>query len=59
VKLASIADHRKVADAIMTGDVQTAETAMRYLIQEALDLILSAQAAAAKAPRSRRQSAEI
>jgi hypothetical protein len=32
---------------------------MRYLIQEALDLILSAQAAAAKAPRSRRQSAEI
>ena len=58
VKLASIADHKKVADAIMAGDVQTAEIAMRGLIQEALDLIQSAQAAAAKAPRSRRQAAE-
>jgi hypothetical protein len=32
---------------------------MRSLIQEALDLIQSAQAAAAKAARSRRQAAEI
>lgn len=58
VKLASIADHKKVADAIMAGDAQTAETAMRGLIQEALDLIRSAQATAAKAPRSRKQAAE-
>jgi DNA-binding FadR family transcriptional regulator len=58
VKLASIADHKKVADAIMAGDAQAAESAMRGLIQEALDLIRSAQANAAKAPRSRRQAAE-
>jgi DNA-binding FadR family transcriptional regulator len=58
VKLASIADHKKIADAIMAGNVQAAEIAMRSLIQEALDLIQSAQAAAAKAPRSRRQAAE-
>ncbi len=59
VKLASIADHKKVADAIMAGDAQTAESAMRGLIQEALDLIRSAQANAAKATRSRKQAAEI
>jgi DNA-binding FadR family transcriptional regulator len=59
VKLASIADHKKIADAIMAGNVQAAEIAMRSLIQEALDLIQSAQAAAAKSPRSRRQTAEI
>jgi DNA-binding FadR family transcriptional regulator len=59
VKLASIADHKKVADAIMAGDAHTAETAMRNLIQEALDLIRGAQANAAKAPRSRKQAAEI
>ena len=58
VKLASVADHKKVADAIMAGDVQTAETAMRGLIQEALDLIRSAQANAPKASRSRKQTAE-
>jgi DNA-binding FadR family transcriptional regulator len=58
VKLASIADHKRVADAIMAGDAQTAETAMRSLIQEALDSIRSAQASAPKAPRSRKQTAE-
>jgi DNA-binding FadR family transcriptional regulator len=58
VKLASIADHKKVADSIMAGNAQAAETAMRSLIQEALDLIRGAQANAAKAPRSRRQIAE-
>ena len=59
VKLAGIADHKKVADAIMAGDAHAAETGMRYLIQEALDLIRSAQANAAKAQRSRKQAAEI
>jgi DNA-binding FadR family transcriptional regulator len=54
VKLASIADHKKIADAIMAGNVQAAEIAMR-----SLDLIQSAQAAAANSPRSRRQTAEI
>lgn len=39
VKQASAADHRKVSDAILAGDATTAEAAMRYLIQEALDLI--------------------
>jgi DNA-binding FadR family transcriptional regulator len=55
----SIADHKVVADAIMAGDAQTAETAMRSLIQEALDLIRSAQANAAKAPRPRKRGAKI
>jgi DNA-binding FadR family transcriptional regulator len=59
VKLASIADHKKVADAVMAGDAQTAETAMRSLIQEALDLIRGAQTNAARAPRSRKRGAEI
>ena len=59
VKLASVADHKKVADAIMAGDAQTAETAMRGLIQEALDLVCSAQANAAKASRSGKRIVEI
>jgi DNA-binding FadR family transcriptional regulator len=39
VELASIADHRKVADAIFAGRAAAAQEAMRRLIQEALDLI--------------------
>ena len=42
VKLASVADHKKVADAIVAGDAPAAEDAMRILIQEALDLIRAA-----------------
>src|ERR1700729_3419382 len=34
VRLASVADHKKVADAIIAGNVAKAEAAMEYLIQE-------------------------
>jgi DNA-binding FadR family transcriptional regulator len=50
VKLASIDDHKKVADAIVMGDAPAAEAAMRSLIQEALDLIRSAQENALRPP---------
>jgi DNA-binding FadR family transcriptional regulator len=39
VRLGSVADHRKVADAIIAGNPAAASEAMRKLIQEALDLI--------------------
>jgi hypothetical protein len=39
VKLASVADHKKVADAIIAGKPLAAGKAMRSLIQEALNLI--------------------
>jgi DNA-binding FadR family transcriptional regulator len=39
VKLASSADHKKVADAIIAGRPAAAHDAMRKLIQEAMDLI--------------------
>jgi DNA-binding FadR family transcriptional regulator len=39
VQLASVADHKKVADAIIAGKSAVAAEAMRKLIQEALDLI--------------------
>src|SRR5580704_5567505 len=39
VQLASIADHKKVADAIIAGKSDQAGEAMRKLIQEAMDLI--------------------
>ena len=39
VRRASVPDHRKISDAILAGDPEAAETAMRALIQEALDLI--------------------
>jgi DNA-binding FadR family transcriptional regulator len=39
VRLASVADHKKVADAIVAGKVSRAGEAMHSLIQEALDLI--------------------
>lgn len=39
VRLASVADHEKVADAIIAGRPKAAAAAMRALIQEALNLI--------------------
>jgi len=39
VQLASVADHKKVADAIIAGRSAAAGEAMRKLIQEALDLM--------------------
>ncbi len=39
VRLASVADHKKVADAIVAGKPAVAGEAMRKLIQEALDII--------------------
>lgn len=42
VRLASVADHQKVADAIFAGDADGAAQAMRHLIEEAMALIESA-----------------
>jgi DNA-binding FadR family transcriptional regulator len=44
VALASVADHKKVADAIIAGKPAAAGEAMRKLIQEALDLITKREA---------------
>jgi DNA-binding FadR family transcriptional regulator len=44
VQLASIADHKKVADAILAGKSVAAGQAMYKLIQEALDLICKREA---------------
>jgi DNA-binding FadR family transcriptional regulator len=44
VRLASVADHKKVADAIIAGRPAAAAEAMRKLIQEALDLIAKREA---------------
>jgi DNA-binding GntR family transcriptional regulator len=41
VKFASVLDHKRVADAIIAGDVTGAERSMRALIQEALDLMMA------------------
>ena len=51
VRLASIEDHRKVAEAIVAGDAQLAATRMRALIQEALDLIHKANRSGTKPER--------
>jgi DNA-binding FadR family transcriptional regulator len=42
-RLASVAAHKSVADAIISGDAALAEDRMRALIQEALDLIVGAE----------------
>ena len=55
VRLASVADHKRVSDAILAGDAAEAETAMRELIQEALDLIQKAEAASKSDARARLQ----
>jgi DNA-binding FadR family transcriptional regulator len=44
VRLASVEDHKTVSDAILAGDAKAAEVAMRFLIQEALDLMTTAAA---------------
>jgi DNA-binding FadR family transcriptional regulator len=56
VRLASVMDHRRVADAIIAGDAPGAETAMRSLIQEALDLINAEEAKQARSARKRRSA---
>lgn len=48
VRLASIADHQKVSDAILAGDAEGASRAMRELMLEALVLIEQEAAAAVK-----------
>ncbi|HVO00065.1 MAG TPA: FCD domain-containing protein [Steroidobacteraceae bacterium] len=53
VKLASVADHKRVADAIVAGRPAAAAEAMRRMIQEALDLIVSHEAGT---PARRRRS---
>jgi DNA-binding FadR family transcriptional regulator len=56
VRLASVADHQKVADAIIAGNARDAGEAMRRLIQEALDIISRREApnAARPSPPARR-----
>lgn len=44
VRRASAADHKRISDAILAGNADAAEKAMRDLIQEALDLINKAEA---------------
>jgi DNA-binding FadR family transcriptional regulator len=51
VRRASVADHRKISDAILAGDPDQAEEATRALIQEALDLIDKAEREAQTEPR--------
>lgn len=51
VRLASVADHKKVADAIIAGKVGQAEDAMRKLIQEAMDLICKRELQERRGPR--------
>jgi DNA-binding FadR family transcriptional regulator len=51
VRLASVADHKKVADAIIAGKPNIAAEAMRKLIQEALDLITAGEERAAAGKR--------
>jgi DNA-binding FadR family transcriptional regulator len=47
VRLASVADHKKVADAIIAGKPGVAGEAMRKLIQEALEIITKREASSA------------
>jgi DNA-binding FadR family transcriptional regulator len=44
VRLASVADHQKVADAIISGKVDLAHDSMQKLIQEAMELIAKREA---------------
>jgi DNA-binding FadR family transcriptional regulator len=53
VRRASVADHNKIADAILAGDPEQAEEATRALIQEALDLIDKAEQEAQGEPGQR------
>ncbi|HEY2068908.1 MAG TPA: FCD domain-containing protein [Rhizomicrobium sp.] len=57
VRLASVADHKKVSDAIQASKPQAAADAMRVLIQEALDLIKSEKAGTFNAEIQRRARA--
>jgi DNA-binding FadR family transcriptional regulator len=43
VRFANVADHKKVADAIFAGKAALASEAMRKLIQEALDLMVTVE----------------
>ncbi len=51
VRLASVNDHKKVSDAILAGNAAAAESAMRALIEEALDLIRKGEGIDAKGDR--------
>jgi DNA-binding FadR family transcriptional regulator len=52
VQLASVADHKKVADAIIAGKPTVAAEAMRKLIQEAIDLVNKREQAAMRRARA-------
>jgi len=59
VHRASVPDHRRISDAIHTGNAEAAETAMRDLIQEALDLIDKAKREAQTGPRGRSSKVRV
>jgi DNA-binding FadR family transcriptional regulator len=56
VKLASVLDHKRVADAIIAQDSAGAERAMRSLIEEALELMISEEKKRARAKRDRKSA---
>ncbi len=51
--LASVSDHKRVADAILAGDATGAEQSMRQLLLEAQQLIEKARGAADKSRRNK------
>jgi DNA-binding FadR family transcriptional regulator len=53
VRLASVADHETVLDAIMAGKAEAAEAAMEFLIEETLVLIKKAQSTTPKKAMAR------
>jgi DNA-binding FadR family transcriptional regulator len=53
VRLASVADHKKVSDAILAGKPGVAGEAMRRLIQEALEIMHQREAGSKPPPRIR------
>ncbi|MDE2265603.1 MAG: FadR family transcriptional regulator [Alphaproteobacteria bacterium] len=55
VHRASVRDHKKISDAILTGDAAAAEAATHELIQEALDLINKAEETTLQNARQRTQ----
>jgi DNA-binding FadR family transcriptional regulator len=56
VELASVMDHKRVCDCIVSGDAKGAEHAMRAIVQEALDLLTEADTDTKPSKRARQAS---
>jgi DNA-binding FadR family transcriptional regulator len=59
VRLANVGDHKRVADAIVSGNAAAAETTMRELISEALELIRAADVGSPKLDRAPASRARV